>query len=185
MNVYIWTDSPPYTFEYDFRGKTTTQLTNDGWTLWSWYTCDSGWLYVSNNWNAMCTHNIESIKNANKITLESTYKTSTWYWHSLYCNNDSYTSTNFWIWCNQSSIRWNVEAGSIASVSASLSNVWVISVKLILDIKNWTWNYNVGSYSKSGTLTLPWSSYNNNYIWLKANIDSWSPRCQTIKLIVE
>ena len=49
MNVYIWTSGvlknayigEVYEYSYDFRNKSSTILTNDWWSVWSWTTIDS------------------------------------------------------------------------------------------------------------------------------------------------
>jgi len=182
--VYVWTTKVRpswWKFSYDFRGKTISQLTADWFIVWSWWSCDSEWFYTYSNWSSYTDFNIPfNLKKANKITLSTQFKTSSWYWHSIYLL-DSQTA-NFWWFYNQNWWSYVIQ-GSGTSFSTSLSGT--VTAELILDFKNMTWLFKVGSITRNWTLTTPASSYNNTYIRFKANTDSWNARLQKLTFIVE
>lgn len=169
-----------FEYSYDFRGKTISQLTADWFIVWSWGSCDSEWFYTNSNWSSYTDFNIPSLIWASKITLSTQFKVSSSYWHSIYVLDSQ--PSNFWWFYNQSWWNYIIQSNS-TSFSTSLSGT--VTAELILDFKNMTWSFKVGSITRNWTLTTPASSYNNTYIRFKANNDSWSARLQKLTFTIE
>lgn len=103
-NMYIWEYIEPiFNYSYDFRNKTTTQLTNDGWTNTSWLTTWANWITAS-SWTAIFNQVSwlwTAMTNATKLKLECVIYEGWSYvssvaWLTLTTWTDGNTQTWFW-----------------------------------------------------------------------------------------
>ena len=142
-NIYIG-EYKAYEYSYDFRNKTTTQLTNDWWTIQSWSIwINSGWIYVSSAWNPIVlnTTPIVSLSEAKKVTITEVgtwsnawasyiwFATSTWRWWSgwIFAGTTLDTNSGVYGWSCNSTVK-----------TASWISWWTYTIKVTLDLESKT-----------------------------------------------
>lgn len=154
MAIYMWRDVP-YTYNYDFRNKSSTTLTNDGWTVASWLTFDSNWV-TSSSWGNTTIPIWIDITNAKKIILTAwlynanstnvvfaLWNTSSTYANKTWAYTDGYTSGNSSI-----DVNWTtVQSFTMAEPS------WQSERTYTLDFENLTYNWEYNWTTKSWTMT--------------------------------
>lgn len=112
MNVYVWTDSlknayiwEVYEYAYDFRNKSSTQVTNDGWELTRGTLAlnSNGLYWTSSSWNELyiqLTKMNTALANAKKITMTLLGK----HWNSWDTGNSFMCAQ--WKYPNASKYTW-------------------------------------------------------------------------------
>lgn len=113
MNVYIWTSwelknayiGEVYEYSYDFRNKTSTQVTSDGWELTrGTLALNANWLYwTSSSWNELyikLTKMNTALANAKKMTMTLLGK----HWNSWDTGNSFFTAQ--WKYPDASKFTW-------------------------------------------------------------------------------
>ena len=195
MNVYVWTNMMKnayiweytgFEYSYDFRNKSSTILTNDGWTT-SWLSYDNNWIYMSSR-GSIYKQIWTDLTNAKKIQLTGwLYNANSfinWIW--FYPSTSSTTGRSgvfiAWDWYGVSSVDINATAAvSWEQSEPSGQSEW----NLTLDLNNLTYNLIYAWVTKSWTLT---QAEANIIRWLKyfrlAMQYTWG-RIQYIKLLVE
>lgn len=162
QNAYI---GEVYEYSYDFRNKSNTTLTNDGWTFPDWTTSlgfDSNWMYNSSTSRRWAVRSID-LNNARKITYTAnTIQVSTKnVWMRLASDNTGSTSNSIWFAAIDSTIYWVLFWDNTASANPTGN----IQGKIIADLENKSLVMYDWSYSKSFTLTdanvtkIRWLSY--------------------------
>lgn len=141
-----------YSYSYDFRNKTTTQVTNDGWSTFndvrSW-SVDSNWVHIVwYPWNLKKTIGNSYFQNAKKITIESHFNIQT-YATNIYITATSGSSSvisNSWsnIDTRQSFRKIIFNWGPVNQTNASIP-YWEYDSKVVFDLVN-----------KTATLSLSW-----------------------------
>ena len=194
MNVYLyqsWTEKElknayigkVYEYSYDFRGKTTTNLTNDGWTYTNTPSIDANWVYYS-SWACYLTHSLVSFNNAKKITIDAQFQVwldtrwSVWLWTSIS------NWENNWFYADQTPSRQvQLNSATITDERTSIQS-WTRTIHIEYDLVNKTYLY-TWFIEQSWTLTdtqIANIKTNNTLRIIVAN--PWE-RFQTIKILVE
>lgn len=162
MNVYIWTSGvlkndyigEVYEYSYDFRNKTASQITSDGWTYTNTPLFDSDWMYYS-TWNSILDTTISQIWTHNKVILECTFSVNRSYEFALACYLVNSSKTNqYWLYTDNNS-SWNKMIkinGTDVYITTTVLSSWNYNLKLVLDLSNKTYNCS-SPYSKSWSLT--------------------------------
>ena len=156
-NAYI---GEVFEYSYDFRNKSNTTLTNDGWNIFynsSYATYNSYWITTNTAGQSVTAKKevLSSIMpNAKKVTLSFTW-TIVWYdWFRLSLYKTATSSTRdgvSWPFFNsdttQTTIYWT-------HTTDYVTNSWLITITTVLDFTNKTWKTtNTNWYSKTWTLT--------------------------------
>jgi len=172
-----------YKYEYDFRNKTTTNLTNDGWTYTKTPSIDANGVYYS-SWACYLTHSLVSFNNARKITIDAQFQVwltsmwSVWLWTSI--NNWE----NNWFYSDQTPSRQvKLNSATITDERTSIQS-WTRTIHIEYDLVNKTYLY-TWFIEQSWTLTdtqIANIKTNNALRIIVAN--PWE-RFQTIKVLVE
>lgn len=137
-------------FSYDFRNKTTTQVTNDWWFTYrdtrSWSVDSNGlhivwfpwclWKYIDNS----------HFQNAKKITVKAHVNIQTYSNNAFISKYDSWETLTCWwnIDTRQSFRKINFNWTEISQTNASIP-YWQYDVKMVFDFVN-----------KTATLSLSW-----------------------------
>lgn len=136
-----------YEFEYDFRNKNSTILTNDGWTGASWLSFDANWIYRSSWWDIF-KQIWTDLTNAKKIQLTGwLYDANSfisWIWF--------YPSTNSTTGRSGVYIAWSWYGNSSVDINSSSAVSWV-------------WAYSSGQLERNLTLDFDYLTYNLTYPW--------------------
>ena len=147
-----------YEYSYDFRNKTSTQVTNDGWELTRWtLSLNSNGLYwTSSSWNELYIQLPKmntALANAKKITMTLLGK----HWNSWDSGNSFFTaqwkypnaSKRTWVYCNFGSANQYYYWGSTIYFTHTQSISWGVC----------EYNYVVDLVWKTATLTfIQWST---------------------------
>jgi hypothetical protein len=178
-----------YEYSYDFRNKSTTILTNDGWTVGANTTIDSNGIASSSY--SSTTHLIwKSIVNIKRMTLTAwlynanTMNSSYGLWSttsavgthyvSFYCN---WTNS----WNNELALDWT-RVQQFEQTEPSWQSEWT----WIFDFENLTYNFTYSWVTKSWTMTQTQAdNIRNNNTALRIASQYWTGRIQYIKIIVE
>ena len=181
MNVYLYPSNTEtelknayigeykwYEYSYDFRNKTTTQVTNDGWFTYRDVrsrSVDSNWIHVV--WYPWCMWKLidnSKFTNATKVTISGyiniqTYALHLWFVNSSDVNTGSIlygdSRQSFW----NTSIYWNL----ITQANESLP-YWWYEFKVVYDFVNKT---ATGSITWHSDIT--WALSDNDIANFKAN----------------
>ena len=141
-NAYI---GEVYEYSYDFRGKSTSQITADGRSYSAWAT-PSFWTYwVYGGSSVRLSYDISShISNAKKIKLDFTTKTSSysWAWFRMAKTVTSSVREGLtWPWYNNTSeIYMNIYD---SSNSFSWITSWTYQFTSIIDLEAKTWGLSI------------------------------------------
>lgn len=206
MNVYLyqsWTEKilknayigKVYEYSYDFRNKTSTQVTNDGWTAARWsINVNSTGLYYSSSLTEIRLNLSQlptKLSNAKKITYYLLWK------HGNSWTADLVYSTCYWAYPSASNITWLYNSyGSYnrkqywgTETNFTLTpTAWDIEYTYTLDLENKTWLVQYIQWStSSSSLTLTDAQITNiktnDYIRIVIN---WSNEAVSkIELIIE
>ena len=155
MWVYIWTNT--YEYSYDFRNKSTSQITADGWTTWSGTPSISSIGYTSaNSSTARSSKTLPSLANAKKITLISTIVTSgdPASWLRLFWDGRTYATWPL-LWSSSWQLQYAWDITNISWLSA-----WTYGTKTVVDLENSTITFSITW--KSDTLVNLTSTQVNN-----------------------
>ena len=197
--IYQWTNlvRPVWKYSYDFRNKSTTNLTNDWWTLPTWAGCDSNGYYTpAADRIAKLTLPASAqtrLANASKVSLTSQVKTTNDFLHSVYIwkENFNHWFGNYMEYSTVSSSSLFTQQTGVINASNLIVWTWspsgVITATLTIDFDNLTWNWNCAWNTNNGTITQAIADYSrqNTTIWTKL-FDSWSlwARLQKIDLTI-
>jgi hypothetical protein len=161
----IWTQQVRpylYKYEYDFRGKTASQIQSDWWTLLTWsLNVNSNWITWSSSQDCRLAKTIPSLSNAKKIIISGTivwqnlsktwaliwvWKWTWWWtWHTSYqVYWSSYNGMKANLYYNNTDISWN----SVGNATAQ-----TYKPTLTINIENKTILWSVSWFSNS-TLSL-------------------------------
>jgi hypothetical protein len=184
MNVYIYTDSQlPYKYSYDFRNKTTTQVTNDWWNTYrdvrSW-NVDSNWIHVVwYPWYMWKLIDNSYFQNAKKITLKSYFNIQT-YSYNLFLQNISW-STLTWYTGDQIDTRQSFRKifiyGSWSNVTTSIP-YWVYEDTVVFDLVNktakesMTWFSDITASLSDTNISNIRNNMNSISIWFYNDLNS-------------
>ena len=177
-----------FEYSYDFRGKTTTQLANDGWTNTSWITLDSNWLTASSRHQCLNTVSWlwDAVAKAKKITLEiQSYKTSSSGWISWISINDVEVEGETWMYYDFSTFEVKANWWSLYRTSHSTSS-WTKNIICTYDLENKTYSWNF----VWGLGTFSWILTDAQIAWIKTcpvarTVFQSVSYVQTIKITVE
>lgn len=182
-----------YEYSYDFRGKTTTQLANDGWTntssltTWANWVTASSWTKIYNQLSWLGT----AMANAKKLTMTMlmydawSVTTGSVAWVTLTTWTDAYTQTWFytdrdWAWAMCGS------ATEVIDKSQQIYNTqWDYTLSAVFDFVNKTVSVVFPSvYTGSASLTDAWitTAKTNNTVWCPLNNDRY---VKTISILIE
>lgn len=184
QNAYI---GEVYNYEYDFRGKTSSQVTSDWWTLWSWLSFDSNWAY-SSTWSSTTKAIWYALSNAKRITMTAwIYNANSWNLSYMLWNNKN-TSTNqtgyYMSWYDGGNSQILVN-GTIIEQYAQSEPSWQSEYNYTLDFENLTYKFEYAGITKSWAITQAQAtSIKNNLTYFRFAIQH-SSRLQYIKLTVE
>lgn len=138
-NAYI---GEVYEYSYDFRNKSTSQITADGWTVVSGSASfNSNWLYsTSNPFRLKKDWFLTHIANANKVTLTLNYNLAAWniYWAMA---KTLTSSGGTWISGTTTDLAWTQQRSLVVYQDAtrvSWMAAWKYTTKCILDFVNKT-----------------------------------------------
>jgi len=164
MNVYLYQNNTEkilknayigevYKYSYDFRNKTVSQITADGWTYTNTPLFDSDWMYYS-TWNSVLDKTIQQIWTHNKVTLECTFSVNRSYDFALACYLVNSSKTNqYWLYTDSGTWNKMVKiSGTDVYTTTSVLSSWNYNLKLVLDLSNKTYNCS-SPYSTSWSLT--------------------------------
>ncbi len=179
--ILVWTQQVRpialYSYSYDFRNKSTSTLTSDGWNIFTnsshmifnsdWFTTDNAqYAVMAKIENSDIT---TALQTSTKVTLSFTAKIiNTFGWRmSLY--NTATSSTRSWVTWPQAS-----NGGSQIQTTIYWTNITdsrtinsTMTVTTVLDFTAKTWNTTAtDGYTRSGTLTdTQISNIKNNSNW--------------------
>ena len=175
-----------YEYSYDFRGKSSTILTNDGWTVGSWYTFDANWI-GSSNWSPVTKAIPFSLENARKITFTCwLYNTNTGL-SSVGIQNTASSNTNScYIYTDYD--RPALSEYWINGVKTSFAYTplsWQSSRIYTIDLENLTFNIVCWTFTKNWTITQADANWIRNNKYFNIIIRYWTCRIQYINLLVE
>lgn len=160
-NAYIGEE---YDYVYDFRGKTTSQLTSDGWNLQSGASVDANWLTASSWGTNRMTLPVSVTSSTKKITMVWGLKVYNAIWTHLV---DTSNSNQTWIHTNKSGNKCQV---FISGSYTEYSVTWLINdeeLTNVIDLENLT---DTATYSWGATVTKTLTSTN------VSNIRTYSKR---------
>jgi hypothetical protein len=160
QNAYIWEYVEVWTYSYDFRNKTTSQLSSDWWTNTSGLTTGANWV-TSSGWRAIdntISWLWDVMANAKKLRIEMLTYNSWWGDQTagvlLLKDGDGYTQTWFYLNINSyEALCWYVSV-----VSGSLSNyTWEVTIIGEFDFVNKTFYFKLPNiYENTVSLTDSW-----------------------------
>lgn len=197
MNVYIGTSGElknayigeVYEYSYDFRGKSSTNLTNDGWSVGANTTIDSNGITSSSY--SSTTHEIwHSITNAKRLTL-------TCWLYDANAMNCSYwlraTKSSVWTHRVSSYLEWynswqsNIAIdGTNVQLFSFTEPSWQSEWVLTLDFENLTYKWEYAGVIKSWTMTQTQAdNVRNNNTAIRLAAQYWTWRIQYVKILVE
>ena len=188
MAIYMWRGQT-YNYSYDFRNKTTTNLTNDWWLNVSSLTTGSSGIMAS-SWTAVNKNVswLSSIMNtAKKLTLElqtvitNVDNSTSW----LLLMEDLNYSKQCWFYYDTIYFDVAINSADVYRVWHNKAN-WNKTITCEYDFVNKTYsgNYVWGNGTFSGTLTdaqIAWAR-NLGYIYMPIE---WGSYIQTINITVE
>lgn len=179
MGVYLWTNT--YEYSYDFIGKTTSQIWNDGWATTYWTPSINSYWFASNS-TCFIQYSIGSkLTNAKKIIFNLNWR----HWNSWtadlgfsttnWSSGTTYTNTT-WVYNSYSNYNEYQRGGTKTNFSHTLASAWPIAYTYTLDLVNKTINltYTTGSTSTFNRTLTDSQITNikaNNYIVLSI---AWS-----------
>ena len=186
--IYVWsTKVRPallYQYSYDFRNKTTTQVTNDWWSTFgdvrSW-SVDSNWVHIVwYSWNLIKTIWNSYFQNARKITIESHTNIQTYAAFNSICGISGSSITNY-SWCNidtrQSFRKINFNWASVNQTNASIP-YWQYDTKVVFDLVNKTATFSLSWYADTtasltdAAITAVKNNVTSLQIWFYNNSNS-------------
>lgn len=146
-----------YEYSYDFRNKSSTQVTNDGWELTRWtLALNANWLYwTSGDWNELyiqLTKMNTALANANKVTLKMLGK----HWNSWTASNSFFimqgkypnATKSTWLYYTYGSSNSYYYGGTPKSFTYTQPSSWTAE-----------YTYEVDLQAKTVTLTfIQWGS---------------------------
>lgn len=165
--VYVWTTKvrpSGYEYSYNFRNKTLNKITSDGWKIATGSFPSSFWdMWLTASWWSRLIYNTGILlTNSTKITYEGN-------WNIPY----GWIDVDFWSWmANEAWIYWSssynwysqpILLWPTTTDWPSMSNIWDVYIKIILDCKNKKMELNIWSWSK--TYNIADTDLQNN-IWL-------------------
>ena len=165
MGVYLYTN----TYTYNFLWKTTTQVWNDGWTVWNGsYSIESYWLHWTGNGNNYISiYNVVplDLSNATKVTQTINCR----HWSSGTAGNNIGTaigsSLQKWFCVYNGNWSWNniYYGNSSYNFTQSMGATWPLSYSITFDLvaKTLTLTYTVGS---TNTYTRTMTDTDVNYL---------------------
>ena len=177
MAIYMMRENT-YTYSYDFRNKTTSQITSDGWTLLTWsLNVNSNWILWNSNEDCRLAHTIPSLATAKRIIISGTFIGSTnslnatsfmvgygsWWGTSATWSNYQWSSYA-WIkvFCKT---NWTTASGNVVGYITA-TNTYKPTITIDLENKLVTW---VISWFSNSTYSLSDTQVNdirNNYTQL-------------------
>ena len=172
-----------YKYEYDFRNKTTTQVTNDGWNTYrdvrSW-SVDSNWIHVVwYPWYMWKLIDNSYFQNAKKTTLKSYFNIQT-YAYNIFLQNISWSTLTWYtgdqIDCRQS-FRKIMIYGSWSNVTTSIP-YWVYEDTVVFDLVNktvkesMTWFSDITASLSDTNISNIRNNLNSISIWFYNDLNS-------------
>lgn len=180
--VFVWdTKVRPnyYEYSYDFRNKSSTILTNDGWDIFynpSQLNFNSYWIIPTTTNTSVMLKIVKSwiCSNAKKATFSVTWTLIAAEWYRLSLYNVATSSTRSWVswpFFNSTTTQTTIYS---SNVSTAETNSWQITMTTVFDLENWTWSTTqTDGYSNSWTLTATQiSNIKNNSNWFY--VSTWS-----------
>lgn len=167
--------NPLFIYEYNFVGKTTSQMEADGWVFYlnkNYATFNSNW--INTTWQdkppLAWIDNISSvISTAKKITISST-------WNFIYkFRSEVYLYNSFSSW-RYTNAYWQGISLAENSIGVMINNnsiptgrtpSWIITQTTVFDLENLTWSGTAtNGYSNSWTLTSSDVTNIRNLKWI-------------------
>lgn len=184
-NAYI---GQYYEYSYDFRGKSISQATADGWTLGSGVSIDANWA-GSNTWSSTVHPIWHSIINAKKIILTCWLYNANAMNSSYQIQNTASSSTNAcWVYLEGYSSNYSTFAlnGTQQAQFTISEPSWQSSWTYTLDFENLTYNLVYWTvYTKSWTMAQSQAdAIRNNNTYLRFAVQYWTWRIQYVKIEV-
>ena len=192
-NDYIW---KVYEYEYDFRNKSSTQLTNDWWSVLTW-TLETGssWITSPTGKDVTLWHSVD-LSTAKKITIDTSIVWNRddaysgrgmWFWVRLnwsnYCIFRVYNN-----WWNYTGIRTILDIWWTVYDWTSIGNIWTSSYtpKFIIDLENKTLTWKISWYNDATyTLTDAQITAIRNMTYLSVYATQHNFYIQTASILVE
>ena len=169
QRIYVGSNQvrPKYEYSYDFRNKSTSQITADGWTYDNAPSFNSDGMYYytwgSRNFNTL-NYNIISAK---KIVLKANFKI-TWSSYALWCTmvkvSDATYNTGMYI--DYSPAQQVYIAGSVVTQYTASKSSWTYTETMEFDLENKTYTFS-GFFASSWSLTDSQISLIKNTNWLR------------------
>ena len=173
-----------FTYSYDFKWKTASQITTDGWTYDNTPSFDSDGMYYSSRATRPRKVLWENLNNAKKVTQTYWFKT-----------NSSSNALRAWVmtvWlnnCNWFYVESNnnqqiqLDGSAIVTQSASKSN-WTYTETIVFDFENKTYDA-TGYFTASWSLTDAQITQIKTSTWVQFIVAySWM-RLQTVSLTID
>ena len=178
--IFVGTNQvyPVYRYSYDFRNKTKSQITSDGWTFPNSSTTNTGSNWISSNINdwSRVHRSVPNISNARKITITDQFQ-----WSG---NSDNFFWHNLWMGTTLSS-SWSISDGTLMYVNnegrLSLDIAGNPSIEYSATVGIWTYNKTIelDLVNKTYSCTLSWigtytgSLTDSDVAQVKTNIYRW------------
>ena len=172
--IYVWSQQVRpaylYKYEYNFIGKTISQIANDWWQGTSWWTNTSDGIY-RNSWNNPLYISLSwlgtALSNAKKVTMNVGAYVTKWTWaRDLTCRVWDQWQTNLYFWLyfwwgswDNIAIPWN---------SFTYTYNWATVFTLVYDLVNKTLNITSTDWTSKSPSSF---SLTDSYI---ASIVNWS-----------
>ena len=143
-----------YEYSYDFRNKSTSQITADGWTYSAWATpyFNSNWVYGA---SVRLVYDISShISNAKKITIQFSSSTISECWAWVRLAKTVTSSSRVWLtwpWHNGSSETYMQIYDTVNSYSWLSS--WTYTFNWVINLTAKTWSLSI-TWKTTQTWTL-------------------------------
>ena len=177
MWVYIWTNT--YEYSYDFRGKTTSQVTAEWFTIKEWnFTINSNGVTSSSSSGRVLLHKtVSNVATAKKIILNNTFvlgSSATGCSFRLTNNNRTYTS---WIQLTVSTNNYEFHIWWDKVATLSWMSAGTYTWTTVLDLENKIATFSV-SWKATQTYTITDTQVNNirNYDTL-VELQCWNSSC--------
>ena len=159
-----------YEYSYDFRNKSTSQITADGWTYDNAPSFNSDGMYY-NNWPSRNTKILNyNISSAKKITLKANFKI-TWSTYALgvVLIKVSDVTYNTGMYIDGSPVQQVQISGSVVTQYWTSKSSWTYTETMEFDFENKTYTFS-GLFASSWSLTDSQISWIKNTDWLRVNI---------------
>ena len=190
--IYVWTTKvrPVWKYSYDFRNKSTSQITNDWWTYSAWTTpyFESNWVYGD---IVRLAYDISShISNAKKITIQfSAWIVSSW-WAWVRLAKTVTSSSRVWLtwpWYNTNSETY-MQIYDTNNSYSWLSN-WTYTFNWVIDLAAKTWSLSI-TWKTTQTWTLTDTQVSNilnntTKLFVFTTYNSSSAAVSDLKLTIE